>query len=157
MKIKGVIMEDFTNYKYPSMFIIFPTCNWKCDKEYGERVCQNGSLAKIPIIDIGIETLIEKYMNNNISKSVVCGGLETLDSWDDLLLFIRKFRMKSQDDIVIYTGYNKEEITDKIDVLSMYSNIIIKYGRYVPNQKEHYDEVLGVCLASDNQYAERIS
>ena len=38
-----------------------------------------------------------------------------------------------------------------------YKNIIIKYGRYIPNQTPHRDEVLGVNLASDNQYAERIS
>ena len=37
-----------------------------------------------------------------------------------------------------------------------FTNIIIKFGRYIPNQKPHYDEVLGVNLASDNQYAERI-
>jgi hypothetical protein len=37
-----------------------------------------------------------------------------------------------------------------------YKNIIIKYGRYIPNQTPHYDEVLGVYLASDNQYAVRI-
>ena len=35
--------------------------------------------------------------------------------------------------------------------------IIIKYGRFIPNQQKHYDEILGVYLASDNQYAEKIS
>ena len=28
--------------------------------------------------------------------------------------------------------------------------------RFIPNQKPHFDEVLGVVLASENQYAERI-
>ena len=37
-----------------------------------------------------------------------------------------------------------------------FKNIIIKYGRYIPDQEPHYDEVLGVNLASDNQYAERL-
>ena len=37
-----------------------------------------------------------------------------------------------------------------------YKNIIVKFGRYVPNQPAHYDEVLGVYLASDNQYAEQL-
>jgi len=36
-------------------------------------------------------------------------------------------------------------------------NIIIKYGRFIPDKEKHYDEVLGIYLASDNQYAERIS
>ena len=157
MKIKGVVMEDFSNYKLPTMFIIFPICDWKCDKECGVRVCQNGSLAKAPTKDIDIDVLIEKYLNNPISKSVVAGGLEPFDSWSDLLLFIEKFREKSRDDIVIYTGYYKEEIADKINILKKYTNIVVKYGRYVPNQEKHYDEVLGVYLASNNQYAEVIS
>ena len=157
MKIKGIIMEDFSNYKLPSMFIIFPMCDWKCDRECEKRVCQNGSLAKAPIKDVDVDVLIEKYLSNPISKAVVCGGLEPLDSWSDLLLFIEKFREKSQDDIVIYTGYYREEITDKVNVLKQHKNIIMKFGRIVPSQQKHYDGVLGVYLASDNQHAEVIS
>ena len=157
MKIKGVVMEDFSNYKLPSMFIIFPICNWKCEKECGERVCQNSTLVKLPNIEISEDKIIEKYLSNPISKAVVIGGLEPFDSWSDLLLFIKKFRDKSQDVCVIYTGYNKEEITDKINILKQYSNIIIKFGRYIPNQKKHFDEILGVQLASPNQHAEVIS
>lgn len=157
MKIKGVVMEDFSNYKLPSMFIIFPVCDWKCDKECGVRVCQNGSLAKTPIKDVDVNVLIEKYLSNPISKAVVCGGLEPLDSWEDLLLFIEKFRAKSQDDIVIYTGYYKEEVINKIDILKQYDNIVVKFGRYIPGYKKHYDDVLGVYLASPNQRAEVIS
>ena len=157
MKIKGVVMEDFSNYKLPSMFIIFPLCDWKCDKECGKRVCQNSTLAKTPIKDIDVSVLIEKYINNPISKAVVCGGLEPLDSWVDLQLFIQKFREKSNDDIVIYTGYYKEEIINKINWLKNYDNIVVKFGRFIPGHPKHYDEVLGVELASDNQHAERVS
>ena len=157
MKIKGIVMEDFSNYKLPSMFIIFPVCDWKCDRECGKRVCQNGSLAKAPIKNVDVDVLIEKYLSNPISKAVVCGGLEPMDSWNDLQLFVEKFREKSNDDIAIYTGYYKEEITNKINWLKNYDNIIVKFGRFVPYQQKHYDEVLGIYLASDNQYAERIS
>ena len=45
MKIKGIIAEDFVNYKKPSMFIGFPTCTWKCEKECGIEMCQNKGLA----------------------------------------------------------------------------------------------------------------
>ena len=65
--------------------------------------------------------------------------------------------VKKQDILDILAGYNKEEIQDKIDILKNFINIIIKFGRYIPNQKPHYDEVLGVNLASDNQYGEKIS
>ena len=157
MVIKGVTTEDFSNYKKPSMFIAFPRCDFKCDRECGVQVCQNGTLVKAPDIDIDVNIIVKKYLDNPITKAVVCGGLEPFDSWSDLLLFIEKFREKSQDDIVIYTGYYKEEIADKINILKQFSNIIIKTGRYIPGCEKHYDEVLGVCLASNNQQAERIS
>ena len=63
------------------------------------------------------------------------------------------FRYYTPDDIVIYTGYTEEEIKDKVKWLSLYENIIIKFGRFVPNAEKHFDEVLGVELASPNQYA----
>lgn len=157
MLVKDILDVDFINYKKASMVISFPRCSWKCEKECGKQVCQNSALAQAPDIEISVEKIIDRYLNNGIAKSVVCGGLEPFDSWSDLLLFIEKFREKTKDDLVIYTGYNKEEITDRIDILKRYDNIVIKYGRYIPGYKKHYDEVLGVELASPNQYAEVIS
>ena len=43
------------------------------------------------------------------------------------------------------------------DILKKFKNIIVKFGRYRPNFQKHFDEVLGVELASTNQYAKRIS
>ena len=153
MKVKGLIAEDFVNYKKVSMTIMFPHCNFKCGAGY----CQNSLLAKLQAYDVDINATIEKYLKNPITESVVMQGLEPMDSWEDVLSFIDRFRELSQDDVVIYTGYNKQEIADKIDVLKRYNNIIIKFGRFVPGHEKHYDEVLGVCLASPNQYGEVIS
>lgn len=80
-----------------------------------------------------------------------------MDQFQELCDFIFKFRLLSDDDIVIYTGYNKNEIADEVEVLSTFPNIIIKFGRFVPNSTARFDEVLGIKLASDNQYAEKIS
>ena len=153
MKIKGLISEDFVNYKKPAMTIMFPYCTFKCGTEY----CQNSPLSKAKDIEIDITDIVIRYLNNPITESVVMQGLEPFDSWDDLIEFVKQLRESTDDDIVIYTGYNKEEIADKITLLSKYKNIVIKYGRYIPRQEKHYDEVLGVYLASSNQYAERIS
>lgn len=139
------------------MFIGFPTCSWKCDRECGMQVCQNSALASVPIKNIDFKTIVNRYINNPITSSVVCGGLEPFDTWDDLYWLVTHLRMSTQDDIVIYTGYYKEEIEVYIDELKVFPNIIIKFGRYIPNREKHFDKVLEVCLASDNQYAERIS
>lgn len=155
MVIKEIRDEDFINYKKPSMFLGFPSCTFKCEAECGVCCCQNSTLAQSPDINVSVNTLIERYMGNPITKSVVCGGLEPLDSWEDLECFIMSFRHFSPDDIVIYTGYKEEEIQDKLEWLKNYSPIVVKFGRYVPNKQSHYDEVLGVKLASDNQYAVR--
>ena len=160
MFIKGIIDEDFVNYKKPAMVIEFPYCDFKCDKECGKPICQNSPLIKIPNVKIEEEYIIEKYLKNPITEAIVCQGLEPLDTMVMLFLFIKKFREFSDDDIVIYTGYNKEEKRpqDLIEFIkrNQYKNIVIKYGRYIPDQTPHYDEVLGVNLASDNQYAERL-
>lgn len=157
MLIKNIDECDFVNYKKISMFIIFPFCTFKCDKEFGVTLCQNWSLVKEPNLNISNEEIINRYMNNPITKSIVMGGLEPFESWDEVYSFIEDFRMVCDDDIVIYTGFNESEILDKIDKLKRFKNIIIKFGRYKPNQEKHYDNVLGVKLASDNQYAKKIS
>lgn len=157
MKIKGIIDEDTVNYKKICMTIEFPRCTFKCDKECGQPVCQNGALATSPDISISIDRLVERYINNPITEAIVYQGLEPLDTWEDVLELTDAFRQQTDDDIVIYTGYTKCEIRDKVEELKKYKNIVMKYGRYVPNEKTHYDKVLGVDLASDNQFAEKIS
>ncbi len=157
MIIKQLLDEDFVNYKKPSMFIGFSSCSWKCEKECGKKVCQNGTLATSTDIAIGVKSIVNRYINNPITSSIICGGLEPFDTWEDLYQLIVYMRVSTQDDIVIYTGYYKEEIEEYINELKAFRNIIIKFGRYIPNQEKHYDEVLGVYLASNNQYAEKIS
>lgn len=163
MKIKGLKDVDFTNYRKPSMFIIFPNCSFKCDKENGCNLCQNSHLAQEPTIEVSLEELLDRYQNNPLTKAIVCGGLEPFDSVEDLLNLIqaaRDFR-EIDDDIVIYTGYTEEELAEKhpwiYRVITGYKNIIIKYGRFRPNEKPHFDEVLGVNLVSSNQYAKKVN
>ena len=167
MIIKGLVEEDFANYKKPSMFIIFPTCTFKCEKECGVHCCQNSELATSPNIEINVHDIVNRYVKNPITNAIVIGGLEPFDSLWDLELLIQMFRKNTKDDIVIYTGYTENELEslnghqyEGISILkriSKYSNIIIKFGRYIPNQESHFDETLGVELASPNQYARRIS
>lgn len=157
MLIKGLTDIDLINYKKVSMFIAFPKCDFKCDKECGKQVCQNSALALSPNIDIPIDQIVKSYLDNNLTEAIVCGGLEPFDSWDDLFDLVESFRAHTDDDIVIYTGYTFTEVADKIYSLSNFKNIIVKFGRFMPDQESHYDEILGVNLASKNQRAEKIS
>ena len=158
MKIKGLVEYDISNYYKPSMFIIFPNCSFKCDHECGRAVCQNSALTKEEIKHIKPKELMERYVNNPLTKAIVCGGLEPFDSLQALFNFIELARIFTNDDIVIYTGYTEEESVEIIkELISLADNIIVKFGRFIPDQESHYDEVLGVNLASPNQYARRIS
>lgn len=156
MIVKGVIDEDFVNYKVPSMSVVCPYCTFKCDKECGMSVCQNSSLAKADVIDVSIDNLVKRYLRNPITKAIVFNGLEPFDSFEDVFKFIERIREFRKDDIVIYTGYNENEVADYVNRLKNFGNIIIKFGRFVPNNQSHFDDVLGVYLASDNQYAKKI-
>lgn len=160
MRLKAVSTEDFVNYKNPSMFLITSFCDFKCCHEgnFDESVCQNNPLVQQKTKDISLEYLYNSYINNPITKAIVVGGLEPFLQFGELYNLIKYFRDNGcEDDFVIYTGYYKEEITSEIETLKEFPNIIIKFGRYKPNEKEHFDEILGVKLASNNQYAERIS
>ena len=162
MIIKGLIDEDFINYKKPAMVIEFPYCSFKCDKECGQPVCQNSPLVNEPNIEISYDDLLTRYINNPITEAIIFQGLEPFDSISDVINLILWLRLKynCKDDIVIYTGYKEEEIKWLIDIFSsntlINTNIIIKFGRYIPNQESHLDPILGVNLASDNQYAKKI-
>ena len=157
MKIKGIIFEDFINYKKPSMVIEFPYCNFKCDKECGQQVCQNSNLINTPNSDVSITGIVKTYMNNDITKAIVFQGLEPFDSKEDLFQLIKVFREYTNNDIVIYTGYTETELDYEIKTLKrLFKNIIIKFGRFIPNRESHFDSVLGVTLASPNQYAKKV-
>ncbi len=159
MVIKGLTDEDFVNYKLPSMFITTSYCTFKCDLENGTRCCQNSGLANARIIDIDTNKIIERYLGNKITKAIVFGGLEPLEQFDEVYEFISSLRNNyhCSDTVVIYTGFEKKEILTYVEKLKEFANIVIKYGRYIPNQQKAFDNTLGVWLASPNQYAETIS
>jgi len=174
MKVLFIVDEDIVNYKEASMFIGFPFCSCKCDIDNGSTVCQNDILKDQPLIDIPAEELVKRYLENDITHAIVLGGREPFDSPFDLITLVDTLRnMFSCDDtICIYTGYDKEELEgyhektypginyEKLhacyEQLKRFNNIIIKYGRYIPGQPSHADQVLGVRLASSNQFAEML-
>lgn len=159
MRIRDIVSEDFVNYKKPSMFISMGTCDWKCCTEQGIdiSICQNSELAKTPEINLDDDTIINMYLSNPISEAIVIGGLEPFTYTYGLYKFISKFREFSNDDIVIYTGYTPSELKEELNQFAKFDGIIIKFGRFIPNQESHYDDILGVNLASTNQYAKHLN
>lgn len=160
MLVKDIIAEDFANYKSPSMFIVSSICDFKCCKEANVDVsmCQNSSLVKQKIKNIPDEDIFAMFSNNPITKAVVIGGLEPILQITELLNLLFVFRNNGDNhDFVIYTGYYPNEIKKELEMLGGYDNIIVKFGRYIPNKPSCFDNVLGVTLASNNQFALRIS
>ena len=161
MFVKGIVDEDFVNYKQPSMFITTSTCDFKCDRECGQHVCQNSELAHAATLYIREKEIAQRFISNPITKAVVLGGLEPMDSFDDVYNLVDWLNiLHNHSDVVIYTGYTEEEVYDAVMLLynelsRPYRDLIVKYGRYIPNQEQILDPILGVYLASDNQYAVR--
>lgn len=152
MLLSGFVEENFTDYKYPTMTIGFPNCTFKC----GEW-CQNYCLKNSKRIEYPLIKLVDRYLKNDLTQGIVCAGLEPFDDFNALYALIDCFRARTEDVIIIYTGYNKDEIKLYVEELQKrFSNIIVKFGRFIPNCESHYDEVLGVELKSPNQYAEYI-
>lgn len=158
--LKGVVMEDFVNYAKPSLFLITCKCDWKCCHEANIpiTVCQNEPVVRQTTKEFLISSIYKAYIDNEITKAVVIGGLEPILQFEEVLSLLDYFRKQNcNDDFVIYTGYYKEEIGKEIEQLKKYPNVVLKYGRYKPNLISRYDDVLQITLVSDNQYAERIS
>lgn len=159
MRIKDIVDENFQDYKKTSMFICTCFCDGKCYRELGldPSTCQNEKIQSQPTFEVEDDKIVRRYIDNPITSAIIIGGLEPFAQYQEVLSLIEEFRKYTLDDIVLYTGFNKDEILDKIEELKKFPNIVIKYGRYIPNRPLRYDEVLGITLASDNQYAEKIS
>lgn len=159
MRLKFIKDEDFVNYKKAAMFLGTISCSFKCCKEQGLpcSTCQNEPWYHQPVIEKKDDDIVQRYLDNFFTSAVVLGGMEPLDQFEEVFALVGKFREKTSDDICIYSGYREDEVQDKVERLSQFPNIIIKFGRYIPNAPSRYDEVLGVTLASDNQYAKKIS
>lgn len=161
MRVIYILDEDFVNYKKPSMLIGCVKCNGKCFRDLGLScdICQNWELQQSTTIEINDDKLCQRYLNNKLTNAIVFGGLEPFDQFDELVKFIDVLRNKygCDDDIVIYTGYDYSEIYENIDKLKEFENIIVKFGRYIPDSEPVYDTVLGVELISNNQFAINLS
>lgn len=160
MKIKGIEVEDFVNYKKCSMFIALGTCDWKCciEANIPVDICQNSKLAKTIDQELSIETIYKLYNENPLSEAIVIGGLEPLTQTQDILDLIKYFREQGcKDDFIIYTGFYPHEISKELILFSEYDNIIIKFGRYIPDDEGYIDPILGIKLASKNQYAVKLN
>lgn len=161
MRVKAIVDEDFTNYKKPAMFIGTLSCGGKCCTEAGIplSVCQNDGWRSCAPVTIPDKQICMRYLSNPITCSVVFGGLEPFEQFEEMYNLILTLRCDYHcgDTVVIYTGYREDEIENEVNALQSIDNVIIKFGRFQPNQQAHLDEVLGVELASDNQYAKKIS
>ena len=159
IKCLSIVDECFQDYKKASMLISFPKCSGKCWKELGldKSICHNHNYYDVIPKEYEINDIVSRYINNKVTSALILGGLEPFDSFNEIEELIKSLRKECNDDIVIYTGYYPQEIEHRIKWLSQYSNIIVKFGRYIPNRDSKYDDILGIYLSSDNQYAKKIS
>ena len=160
MKLKQIVDTDYVNYKLPSMYLATCVCDWKCCKEAGVpvTVCQNNPTTQMPNVEVPADEILRRFYTNPLSKAFVFAGLEPFKQWQELYETIQYIRGAGCGaDIVIYSGYTEEELAEYITTVQPYHNIIIKFGRYKPNDTARYDDVLGITLVSSNQYAKRIS
>ena len=123
MKVKAIQEEDFTNYKECSLFIGTSFCDFKCQKENPECKCQNSQLATAPIKEVSVDSIIKQFDNDIFTKAIIFGGLEPMLQIDELLDFIKEFRVNHSNTRVIYTGYYESEIEEQLAKLKKFQNM----------------------------------
>lgn len=160
MQVKTIMDESFQDYKLPSMMIATCMCDWKCCSEQGvsNSICQNSIISKQQNIEVSVDEIFSRYISNPITQAIVIGGLEPFLQFEEVYDLIKYFRENNcNNDFVIYTGYYINEIRDKVEKLKGFKNIILKTGRYILDSESRYDNVLGIKLASNNQFGIKIS
>jgi len=148
----------YSDYYKPSLYIpIGITCTGKCFKDLGiESVnCQNWCLNKT--ISIDSDVLVNNIVSKKLAEAYVFSGKEPFDNFEQMLKLIYEIRFINYKDIVIYTGYYECEISSKINLLKIFPNVIIKFGRYIPDSEPIVDPILKIALSSNNQFAKVIS
>ena len=147
------------HYYKNGLLVATVSCDWKCLRETNLPldICQNSHTCNMETKTIEVSELVKTFEDNLMSDCVIFAGLEPLLQIEEILNFINAFRETNNEDIVIYTGYNEDEILDSLELLKKYNNIIVKFGRFVPDGRVTYDEVLKIKLISENQYAKIIS
>lgn len=140
------------------MLIATHSCCFKCltEQNLDLSICQNSHLNLSHTEESCIYDIINRYEENILSECIIFAGLEPMLQFDEIYEFINEFRKKSDDDVIIFTGYYENEISEEINRLKNFKNIIIKFGRYIQNSEPRYDDVLKIKLISNNQYAKRV-
>jgi pyruvate-formate lyase-activating enzyme len=161
MKLKLIQDENFQDYGFAiSMLIACEKCDYKCaaDGRFSLTICQNSHLAQMPTINLTNEQIYERYKPNPLTTAIIFGGMEPFLQFEEIFDLISFVRLQGCSDlIIIYTGYYPQEIAGQLEQLKTLPNIIVKFGRYKPNQEPHFDECLGVVLANKEQWGEKIS
>lgn len=141
------------------MLIATHSCDYKCliEKNLPLDICQNSHLSMCETKSEEIKILIKRFNDNLLSDCIIFAGLEPMLQFEEIMNFIKEFRKTNSEDVIIYTGYYENEISNKLNILSKYENIIIKFGRYDNSLSSNFDNVLKVELISKNQYAKKIS
>lgn len=143
--------EVYNDFKEVGILLASPVCYNNC------KNCQNEHLKNKKPVVYCVEELINEIKNNKFVKSVIFGGLDCFDSFDETFNFISKFRKVSKEDVVLYTGKTEDCLHEKLKLLKQFENIYVKFGEYIENSNSIFDEVGGIWLSSSNQYFKKIS
>lgn len=101
-------------------------------------------------IDISPTKIVESITSNNVAiDGITISGGEPFLQFDELYELLRELNKKSIDDIIIYTGYTLEELTEKFpaeidDIKSLVS--VLVDGEYI----DHLNDNIGL-RGSNNQ------
>lgn len=155
MKLKTLFIKDcdIVNYKTGCLYMgVGYTCSRGC------KGCQNDSLKGEKALEVDPDKVVQDYLDMPVTHAIVFAGLEPLEDLENLILWCRAFRDKTDDPIIIYTGaeVDSDELLNAANWLRNFKNIIFKAGMYLDDQESHYDELLGVNLASNNQMGIRL-
>lgn len=145
--------EVFQDYKDSAILFSAIDCDWKCCREYGQSICQNQKMHGQREVILPFSRVLETICNS-YTDAVIFGGLEPMLQADELVQCIEYLRQQGMSrPIIIYTGYYPHEINTDTLIRLANCHVIMKFGRYDPSYEPKFDDILGITLASGNQFS----
>lgn len=168
MKLFDVKTDDITDYKETSLLLCFPHCSGKCTGCHSQHLITKYQEHPEEIKNYPLISICKLYNQLDTHSAIVMAGLEPLDSLEDVLSVIQCITAicDKHTTFVIYTGYNKQEYTQKFekkivdtlinfnDIYSKLNDLVVKVGRYDKTDSSdsgYFNYTLGVKLATSNQ------
>lgn len=143
---KGIEEERMQDAPFIGALLLAVDCHNNCPG------CFNQYLRNEPTLTAPAFVIMQAVKSNPFHQGIILGGLEWTEQPQEMIELIVSAK-RYELEVMLYTHYTKEEFLTMFPVLRQ-SGIYVKFGEFKIGEESH--DSMGVTLASNNQYIEKL-